>query len=326
METNEQQKTILIIGISSFVGANLAEFFKNKYRVVGTYKDNPTQIKGVLTVPCNVLVKDEIQLVLFAFKPDVTIYCAGLSGLNDCANSDGLADSLNTMGLFNVAEYCQRYKSQIVSISSCYVFGGEDKEYVEMDIPDSTTVLGKTKAQAEFYIQKTSLNYLIFRCCNFYGRTNNANQMSMFERMQKTIKNNESVDMDAYVRTGHLDVYYLAMLMDLCFQQDASNRLYQVSSSDIMSPYDFAKTYCEVFGEGESLVTQGRWFFPYVVSATSNYGGGDLFYKLDVKNIEGTLNIKMPSIKESLEFSYQRFGGIDNSSKRVQAGGGVTFI
>ena len=58
----------------------------------------------MLTVPCNVLEKDEIQLVLFAFKPDVTIYCAGLSGLNDCAKADSLADSLNTMGLFNVAD------------------------------------------------------------------------------------------------------------------------------------------------------------------------------------------------------------------------------
>ncbi len=323
---NKAQKTILIIGVSSFVGSNLAEYFKKKYRVVGTYKENPIQIPGVLTVPCNVLEKDEIQLVLFAFKPDVTIYCAGLSGLIDCSKAEGLADSLNTMGLFNVAEYCQRYKSQIVSISTSYVFGGENKEYVEMDIPDSTTTLGKTKASAEFYIQKTSLNYLIFRCCSFYGRSNNANQMTMFERLQRTIKRNESVDMDGYVYTGHLDVYYLAMLMDLCFEQEASNRLYQVSSSDVMSPYDFAKTYCKVFGESDSLVTKGRWFFPYVVTATSNYGGGELFYKLDVKNIESTLNIKMPTVEESLQFTYQRFCGVEQGNKKVQNGGGVTFI
>lgn len=326
MENNQKQKTILIIGVSSFVGSNLAEFFKGKYRVVGTYKENPVTIKGVLTVPCNVLEKEEIQLVLFAFKPDITIYCAGLSGLIDCSKAEGKADSLNTMGLFNVAEYCQRYKSQIVSISSGYVFGGEDKEYVEMDIPDASTVLGKTKASAEFYIQKTSLNYLIFRCCNLYGRTNNPNQMTMFERIQRLIKLNEQVDMDGYVYTGHLDVYYLAMLMDMCFEQAASNRLYQVSSKDVMSPYQFAKTYCNVFSESDSLIVRGRWFFPYVVTATSNYGGGELYYKLDVKNIEGYLNIKMPSIEESLKFTHKRFGGVEKGSKRTINGGGVTFI
>lgn len=159
-----------MFGASSFVGSNLIEFFKKDFKVIGTYHKTYVSIPEVLTVPCDVLNKDEVQLILFAFKPDITIYCVGVSSIVECAKSSDLADALNTSGLFNVAEYCQRYKSQICYISSGYVFGGERKNYIEMDIPDATTVYGKTQAAAEFYIQKTSLNYVIFRACNLYGR------------------------------------------------------------------------------------------------------------------------------------------------------------
>ncbi|PJB53787.1 MAG: hypothetical protein CO099_05215, partial [Bdellovibrio sp. CG_4_9_14_3_um_filter_39_7] len=74
-----KRKTILIFGVSSFVGSNLAEYLKKDYRVVGTYNKNPVQIPGVLTLPCDVLSKDEVQLILFATKPDITIYAVGLS-------------------------------------------------------------------------------------------------------------------------------------------------------------------------------------------------------------------------------------------------------
>ena len=145
-------KTILIVGISSFVGSNLAEFFKKDYRVVGTYHKTPVRVSGIHTIPCDVLKKDEVQFALFTFKPDYTIYCVGLTNLAFCHEAPEYADALNTMGLFNISESCMRYKSQLIYISSAFVFGGENKRYLEMDIPDSLTTYGKTKASAEFYI------------------------------------------------------------------------------------------------------------------------------------------------------------------------------
>ena len=202
------RKTVLIFGISSLVGSNLAEFLKKDYKVVGTYYNNPIRIPGVLTVRCNVLTKEEVQLVVYAFKPDVTIYAVGLSSLQECADREGLAEALNTSGLFNVSEYCQRYKSQVCYISSSFVFAGENKSYMEMDIPDASSVYGKTQASAEFYIQKTLLNYLIFRCCRLYGRGANENKKNWFEKMQYNLARHQNVKMDGSLRVGFLDIYY----------------------------------------------------------------------------------------------------------------------
>ncbi|WP_372653280.1 NAD(P)-dependent oxidoreductase [Halobacteriovorax sp.] len=318
----KREKTILIFGLSSFVGSNLAEFFKKDFRVVGTYNKNPVFIPGVLALPCDVLNKEEVQLALYAFKPDITIYAVGLSSLMECARSPELADALNASGLFNVVEYCQRYKSQVCYLSSGFVFAGEDKHYIEMDIPDPNTVYGKTQASAEFYIQKSSLNYVIFRSCKLYGRGHLENRSTTFDKIQKDFMDRRNISCDDTVRTGYLDIYYLAMILKICFEKGVKNRLFQISSNDTATFNEFVKEYCEVFNEGTSLVQKGRWNFPSMTPA-----GDKIKFELDISNIEGFLNINMPSIKESLQLTFKRFmGKAKGRSGKSSNSDDVTFI
>ena len=74
LSLNMSKKTILIYGISSFLGSNLAEFLKKDYRIVGTYHKTKVSLDGILTIPCDVLAVEEVQLTLYAFKPDIVIY------------------------------------------------------------------------------------------------------------------------------------------------------------------------------------------------------------------------------------------------------------
>ena len=67
----EIKKTIVIFGASSFVGSNLCAYLRKDFRVIGTYHRNKFFCPGVLTIPCDVLAKEEVRLVMLAFKPDV---------------------------------------------------------------------------------------------------------------------------------------------------------------------------------------------------------------------------------------------------------------
>ncbi len=317
-------KTILIFGVSSFVGSNLAEFLKKDYAVYGTYHKTKPYISGVLSLPCDVLSRDEIQLVLYTVRPKIVIYAAGLSSIEDCSEAPDLADALNTVGLINVTEYCQRYKAQICYISSAFVFNGERRDYVEMDIPDSSTTYGKTVAASEFYIQKTSLNYVIFRCCRLYGRGHNPLYMTWFEKMQKAFHQGHNIQLDNLVMTGYLDIYYLAMLLKLAFEREVTNRLFQVCSSDVISIYNFGRLYASIFGENDSLIGKGRFNFPRIntMSGTGSLGD-ELFFKLDNSNVENYMNIKLPTTEESLKFTSFRMHG---EKKQYKKGKGITFI
>lgn len=317
---DQEKKTILIFGVSSFLGSNLAEVFKKDFKVIGTYGKNPVALHGVLTIPCDVLSKDEVQLVIYAFKPDITIYAEGLNSVLESHRKPEVAEAFNTNGLFNVAEYCHRYRSQVCYISSGMVFGGDNKSYIEMDIPDSGTVYGKTQSSAEFYIQKTSLNYIIFRTCNIYGRSLLPNTNSWFEKIQGKFLKGDRIIADDDIRLGFLDVYYLGMLMKICFEKKVANRLFQVCSKDIMTHYEFAKNYAKIFDENDKLIERGQWPFPVDENRRGENSG--LYFNLDASNLEGFLNVSLPTIEESLDFTFRRFHGGKAGKKKIKKGNG----
>ncbi len=324
--TISYKKTVLIFGISSFVGSNLAEFFKRDFRVVGTYHRTKIQLDDIMTIPCDVLAKDEVQLVLYAVKPDVVIYAVGLTSILDCNEAKDYADALNTVGLFNVSDFCQRYKSLVVYLSSQYVFAGEKKTYREMDIPDPGTTFGKTKASAEFYLQKNSLNYLVFRLAPLYGRSLHPAQKTFFEQLEKDLQAGKIFRADDNVFSGFLDIYFFAMLLKICIDNGEQNRLFQVAASNQVSYYEFAKLYARQFGYSESLISRTRWPIPLIdLPASIDSADVQLFYELDIINIESTVGLKIPSVEESLEFTFKRLNG--QKSKRIQAQGrGLKFI
>lgn len=320
----DYRKTVLILGINSFVGSNIAEFLKNDYRVVGTYYRKNIPQQGVLTLPCNVLNKEEVQLVMYAFKPDFVLYCVGLTSLKQCLDTPNICDALNSAGLYNVTELAPRYGARVVYFSSQYVFSGENKNYSEMDNPDVVTNYGKALASSEFYLQKSSLNYLIFRCCRMYGRGVSPIKFPFFENMQKSLKENQNIVMDDSIRMGFLDVYYLAMVLKMCIDKNVSNRLLHFCSQDTMTHYEFSKTYCEVFHDSEGLISKGKWPIPTFKGA---FAPENPNFKLDILNIEGVLKIKMPTIKESLEFTYSRFHGEKVIGKvSSNKGDGISYI
>ncbi len=323
----DKRKTVLIMGINSFIGSNLAEFFRKDYRVVGTYHKSRTPLPGILTLPCDVLNKDEVQLVLYAFKPDFVLYCVGLTSLKDCSDMPNACDALNSAGLFNVAELAPRYGAKIVFFSSQYVFAGAKKNYNEMDNPDVISQYGKAQASSEFYLQKSSLNYLIFRCCKIYGRGVDPLSNSFFEQLQKNLKNNCGAIYDDFVHQAWLDVYYLGMVLKMCIDRNVTNRLIHLSSQDTMTHYEFAKLYCEIFNESDALINKGKWHFPIAKGANIEKLDEHLYYKLDILNVEGLLKIKMPTIRESMEFTFKRFHGVKDGHKNLKSkGDGISFI
>lgn len=325
---NEQKpKTILIFGISSFVGSSLAEFLKRDYKVVGTYCHNPVSIRGITTLPCDILNKQEVQLVLYTFKPDITIYAVGKSSIVDCGLYEREADALNTSGLFNVTDSCQRYKSQVIYLSSNFVFSGESDEYMESDIPDATTTYGKTQAAAEFYIQKSSLNYLIFRVCRLYGRGGVHTRKNLFEKIQQKLHKREEFELDDYVKTGFLDVDYLGMVIKICIERKLKNRLLQVSSTDFISTYAFGKLYCQKFHEPSKLLTSGKWPYPIMSSAkVGDNSSGYLNFNMNIANAEGYLHLSLPTVEESLEYSAQKMRTIAESKDSSSSKDTINYI
>ncbi|MBY0516143.1 MAG: sugar nucleotide-binding protein [Bacteriovoracaceae bacterium] len=303
------RKTLLIFGASSFLGSNLIESLKNDYRIIGTYFETPLRIPGILTLRCDVLKKDTVNRLVAQFRPDVTIYAAGLSSITACHANPKLADALNSAGLINVCSSAERFGSKFVFISSSYVLGGEDIVYNESDTPFPGTSYGGSLASSEFYVQKSCLNYIIFRSCPLYGRAYHPTRKNWFEALEGVISQGLPANMDDHVLHGFLDVQLLAKIIKLAIEKNVTNRLFQVTSRDVLSRYEFSKLYCQIFKKDESLVARTQWPLPLDDSQFRSKALEKYHYKMNTTNAEEFFNLKFPSIEESLKATKKRLTG-----------------
>lgn len=299
-----KKKTILIIGVSSFVGSNLAEALKNDYRIIGTYHKTPVFVPGVTCVPCDVLRKDYVSSIVARFRPDYTIYAVGMSSLKECKISPKQADALNSAGAVNCCTASERIGSKFIFLSSGFVLGGENTVYREGETPFPNTAYGTSLSSTEFYVQRSCLNYLILRCSPLYGRSYNPAHNNWFENIQNSFAKGEPVLVDDTVHTGFLDIHLMIRMLKATLSKEVTNRLFHVSSKDFMTRYEFARLYARIFKKDDGLIQRTSGRFP--VDKNKNDENPAFYFRLDTSNIEEFLGTQMPRVEDSLNLTYKR--------------------
>lgn len=300
------RKTVMIFGISSFVGSNLAEALKDDFRIVGTYHQTPVTIPGITCYPCDVHKKDYVSRLIAIVKPDFTIYAVGLSSLVDCKLRPKLADALNSSGAANVCSASERYRSKFVLISSGFVHSGENLTYTEGDTPFPNSAYGNSLSSAEFFVQRSCLNYLIFRCGVLYGRSFRPQHPNWFEFVEKALARGEKFTADDSVKTGFLDIHIIGKILKQALLADMTNRLIHISSSDTMTRYEFARQYARSFKFDENLVQRNVVPFPLDRKPGGKDAVQELSFRMSTANVEEFIGTRMPSIDESIVFTKKR--------------------
>ena len=105
-------------------------------------------------------------------KPDLIINCAAYTAVDKAEENLELADRINGDGPTNLAKAAKAVESELVHISTDYVFGGDldlSKSYKEDDEKKPVTAYGITKLHGEQGIQNNLDEYYIFRTAWLYG-------------------------------------------------------------------------------------------------------------------------------------------------------------
>lgn len=295
------RRTILIFGASSFLGSNLLEVLKKNYRIIATYKDTPIEYPGIHIYRCDGLKKDRVNHLIGLTKPDVTIYAGGLSSLTACQSNPKLSDALNSAALINVCSAAERYSSKFIFVSSSFVLGGENVDYLESDTPFPVTTYGSSLASSEFYVQKSCLNYIIFRCAPLFGKSYHPKRRNWIESIERSVVKGLVAGVDDQIEHGYMDPSILANIIHLAIEKNVTNRLFQISSQDTMSRYDFARRYIKSHGLDENLVGRAQWNFPLDESSSRGRAKDYFKYKMSVRNAEEYFQIKLPSVDELIK-------------------------
>ena len=233
-------KKVLVFGGAGMIGSRFIKLNSEKF-----------EFNSPSAEEIDILNKDQVLKTIEQFNPDYMINFAAYTNVEEAENQkddkNGVCFKINAIGARNVAEAAKEFKKHHTFISTEYVFDGKKEQapYTEEDNPDPINWYGETKFIGEQYVTETEGINLIMRISMpfspfyelkkdvarfFLGQLKGGQQVRAIEdqRITPTLVDDLSAGLVALL-------------------ENSTEGIYNVCSTDSVSPLEFAKTLTEVF-------------------------------------------------------------------------------
>lgn len=180
-------KSILITGVTGFIGSHLALELSKTYQVYGTLKHSTSRnmellqqfLKDVTLVRCDIADYQSVQFALRSVNPDIVIHLAALSPVRDSFENPFTFIQTNVNGTLNIAysvlELPDYKQKKLIYASSAEVYGIQKIRPIKEDaVLNPSSPYSNTKSMTDTYLRMMTsvyeLNTTVMRCTNSYGR------------------------------------------------------------------------------------------------------------------------------------------------------------
>mgnify|MGYP001612241311 CR=1 FL=1 len=312
MPKNEK---ILITGGSGLLGHAIAEYFKEYsqpqkflgekllwppisprktrryYEVCATYLNHYFPLKEIKSIKVDLRDKKATINLIKKINPRLIIHTSALTDVDFCERHPDEAHKTNVDMVSNVIEGCKITSSDLIHISTSYVFDGKKGNYAEEDTPNPLNVYSKTKYSAEKLVLNSNLNYIIIRTI-IYG-WNIQNKKCFAEKIISDLRENKRVYAYVDQSSSPILVNHLAELLHRLYLKNAKG-IFHVGCDESVSRYEFAVEVAEVFSLDKSLI------IPVTTEQTPQKAKRPKDVSLNNKKVRTLLGIKSISLERDI--------------------------
>ena len=209
--------------------------------------------------------KENCTTIFHTIKPDYCINTAAYTAVDKAESEPDKAHLINVVGAKNIAETCKEFDTNLIHISTDFVFDGtKNSPYNEMDLPNPKGVYGQTKLAGEKAIQNVFSNYFIIRTSWVYSQFGN-NFMKTMLRLASERDTISVVDDQIGTPTNAVDLAEVIVQIILNNSQQSCPEnygIYNFSNEGQCSWYEFAKKIFETNEIKVNLVPIPSTAFP----------------------------------------------------------------
>jgi dTDP-4-dehydrorhamnose reductase len=184
-----------------------------------------------------------------AAEPTAVVHAAAWTAVDACESDPARAHAVNGIGTRNVVDAARSAGAHVVYLSTDYVFDGtKATPYVETDVPNPTSVYGKSKLEGEQELDPERDTIVrISWVCGRYGN----NMVKTLTRLANNGVNPAFVD----DQRGHPTIVADLVPMLRRFALERRNGLFHVTNQGAVSWYEFAQEVFAAAGHDASRVT-----------------------------------------------------------------------
>ncbi len=249
--------------------------------------------------------KDEMPINDFPFvvnyfsvnKIDVCINCAAYTAVDKAESEAGKAFLINADAAGNLATVCKTNGTQLIHISTDYVFDGKtDKPYTEDDKTNTINVYGASKLKGEQLVLQNDPSAIIVRTSWVYSSFGN-NFVKTMLRLMKERDSVKVVNDQQGCPTYAADLAKAIMRVVEENQKSkvkSQNRIFNYSNEGVISWYEFAVAVKE-------LTHSTCIVHPVPTSGYPTASMRPEYTVLDTTKIKTTFGIEIPYWRDSLE-------------------------
>jgi dTDP-4-dehydrorhamnose reductase len=275
-------KTILVTGANS----QLAKCIKDLERYNTNYS-------FVFANTSELNITDFLNVSTF-FKShnfDWCINCAAYTAVDLAESEKDKAFKVNAEGVKNIAIHCKKHNTQLIHISSDFVFDGfESKSYKEEHTTNPLNVYGKSKLKGEEEIISNLKTYYILRTSWLYSEYG-SNFLKTMLRLGDEKKEINVVEDQIGTPTYAKD---LAQLIESIINFDNSQYgIYHYSNEGVASWYDFAKAIFDINNNTIKVNPIPSINYPTPAQRPS-------FSVLNKTKVKEAFNVEIPHWRDSL--------------------------
>lgn len=273
---------ILVTGSNGQLGSELRQFLETNPRYETYFLD-----RKQLPLDQTLIIQD----ILAMYHPDIIIHAAAYTAVDKAEAEPQLADAINHLASEEIAQYCRLNGTQLIAISTDYVFdGNSDQALTEDAAVDPINMYGMTKLKGEQAILKWHPESIVIRTSWVYSTFGNNFVKTMLRLMSERSEIsviNDQIGSPTYAKD------LARAIVDIIEGEDWIGGLYNYSNEGEISWYDFATAIKEIKGLDCTINPIPTTQYPTPARRPK-------YSLLDKSKIKRTFKVEVPDWKDSL--------------------------
>ncbi len=285
---------ILITGANGQLGNEMrivSKASKDKYIFTDV-----VEVDGQETAILDITKIEAIRSIVKEQNVQVIVNCAAYTNVDKAENDQKISELLNAKAPENLAKAMKEVNGLLIHISTDYVFGGDpyNTPCKENQKGTPTGVYGLTKLKGEENIQKSGVDYLIFRTAWLYSEFGN-NFVKTMMHLTSTKPQIKVVFDQVGTPTYAYDLASTIFNILENRKYEGNIGIYHYSNEGVTSWYDFTKLIAEIAGNTSCDIQPCHSKeFPSPVKRPA-------YSVLDKSKVKNTFGIPIPYWTDSLK-------------------------
>lgn len=282
---------VLIVGVESTAGSNLAAVFAPGFETVGISTTSSVKIAFCDVTQCDQFDRATVAQLIHSVQPDQIVFCGAASRSSWDSPETG-CNALDDAEAAVWARAASESGAGFTLISSDAVFTGPWMSHKETDDHYCETPQATHIRQAEYEVLQSCPTALVVRT-NLFGWSAQASECGFAESILTRIESGQSIELDGLRHASPILASDLAAVLLKAWEAGQKGLLH-VAGAERINPCQFAVRLASLAGHAVPQFDQHA----RLSRAVTGFGRGETM--LDCRKARRELGVSMPLIDEGI--------------------------